>query len=157
MATPVWNEQLSLMVAGAAQGMSGQAVLSELREAGLGIRRQQFYRLWGTARTMAAEAGFEPTRPMDQKPDLATIPPVATRQAEGYLQTVRLVYREDMTGQQRVVYHNTKSENLITRQEAVDAAIAAYTGTPSSEGQTLIAAVHTSAIHLVPVQLGDAA
>lgn len=156
MATPVWNEQLSLMIAGAARGMSGQAVLTELREAGLGVRRQQFYRLWGTARTIAAEAGLEPTRPLNETPDLGKIPPVATKGAEGYLQTVRLVYREAVTGNQRVVFHNSKSDQPMTRQEAIDQAIAAYEGHSEEYDTTLIAAVHTSAIHLVPVVL-DAA
>lgn len=155
MAAPIWNEQLSLMIAGASRGMSGQAVLNELREAGLGVRRQQFYRLWGTARAVAAEAGLEPTRPLDQAPDLSEMPPVATRAAEGYLHTVRLVYREAETGNQRVVFHSTKSDTPLTRQEAIDQAIAAYEGHSEEYDTTLIAAVHTSAIHLVPVVLEE--
>ena len=155
MAAPVWNEQLSFMISGASQGLSGNQVISALREGGLGIRRQQFYRLWGTAQAIAREAGLEPTRPLSESPNLTQVPPVATRQAEGYLHTVRLVYRERMTGNQRVVYHNTKSDQLLTRQEAIDQAIAAYEGHSEEYETDLLAAVHTSAIHLVPVEAGE--
>lgn len=155
MAAPKWNPQLSFMIEGANQGLTGQQVLSALQEEGLGIRRQQFYRLWGTARAIAAEAGLEPTRPLDQAPELANIPPVATNAAEGYLHTVRLVYKERVTGNQRVVYHSTKSDTPLTRQEAIDEAIDAYQAHSEEYETDLIAAVHTSVIHLVPVSLEE--
>ena len=69
------------------------------------------------------------------------------------MQTVRLVYRERVTGNLRVVYHSTKSENGVTRQQAIDNAIAEYSQ-HSEEYQTdLIGAVHTSSIRLTPVAL----
>jgi hypothetical protein len=146
--------QFWLMLRAVAEGWSGSKTLDTLRFFGLGMRTQQFYRLWATARAVNAEAGLEPTRPLDQAPTLDEMPPVATNGPEGVLQTVRLIYRERVTGNMRTVYHSTKSDQAITRQEAIANAIDAY-ATHSEDYQTdLVAAVHTSAIQLVPVTVG---
>lgn len=111
--------------------------------------------MWGTARSIAAETGLEPTRPLDQVPTPSEMTRVATNGAEGYLQTTRLIYRENVTRNIRVVYHNVKSDTPLTRQEALDKAIEAYGDHDSVYPTTLIAAVHTSAIQLVPVRVGE--
>lgn len=154
MAAPQWTQQFAYMVKGALENLSGATVLRALRESGLGIRTQEFYRTWGTARRLAAETGLEPTRPVDQAPTLQEATPVATRGAEGFLHTTRLVYRERVTGKQRVVYHNVKSPVLLTRQEAINQAIDAYAAHSEEYETDLVAAVHSSVIHLVPVDTG---
>lgn len=155
MADLPWDERLQFMIAGALQGLSGASVLRELRAGGIGGRTQDFYRIWGTARSIAAEAGLEPTRPLNERPTLGQMTPVATNGAQGVLQTTRLVYKERVTGNIRVVYHNVKSDTPMTRQEAIQAAIDAY-GEHDEEYQTdLISAVHTSAIRLIPVTVTE--
>jgi hypothetical protein len=141
------------MLRGVQEGYSGRKMLDTLRFFGLGIRTARFYQLWGQARAVTAEAGQEPTRPIGQVPTLAEMPPVATNGPEGVLQTVRLIYRERVTGQLRTVYHSTKSDQGITREQAIQNAIGAYED-HSEEYQTdLIAAVHSSAIRLTAVQV----
>lgn len=153
MATQEGGLQFWLMLRAVQEGWSGRKTLDTLRFFGLGTRTQVFYRLWGQARAVVAEAGQEPTRPLGQVPTLAEMPPVATNGPEGVLQTVRLIYRERVTGNIRIVYHSSKTPEGMTRQEAIDAAIDAYAG-HSEEYQTdLIAAVHSSAIRLTPVQI----
>jgi hypothetical protein len=152
MATEGGGLQYYFMLRGAQEGYSGQQVLNLLQEFNLGMRRQDFYRLWGTARSAVSEAGQEPTRPADQVPTLAEMgPPVPTRNSQAILQTTRLIYREQMTGQIRTVYHSITSEQGMTRQEAVNAAIAAYAAHSEEYQTTLVAAYHSSAVQLVPV------
>lgn len=145
--------QFGLMLQAVEQGTSGAALLRELRAEGIGMRTQDFYRLFGQAAAVVREAGAEPFRPVDQVPTLAESPPVpASLRAEpGVIQTVRLVYREKVTGNFRVVYHSTKTAEGITRQAAVDAAIDAYEAHSQEYQTTLYAAVHTSAIRITPV------
>lgn len=138
-------------VRAAREGISAGAWLRALSDAGAGIRRQVGLRLFREARTIAAETGEEPTRPLNQVPSLAESPPAPTRDSEGVLQTVRLVYREKVTGNLRTVFHSTKSESGITRQEAIDNAIDAYAAHSEEYQTTLVGAVHTSSIRLVPV------
>ena len=147
--------QYWLMLRGVQEGMSGARVLSLFREFGIGMRTQSFYQLFGQASRVVAEAGAEPTRPLESVPGLSEIAPVAAgpRAEPGVIQTVRLIYREAVTGNLREVYHSTKSDQAVTRQEAINAAIDAY-ATHSEEYQTtLVAAAHTSAIRIVPMEL----
>ena len=138
-------------VRAAREGLSAGAWLRALQAAGAGIRRQVGLRLFAEAKVTARESGLEPTRDITQVPALAEMPPIATRAEAGVLQTVRLVYRERVTGNLRVVFHTTKSENGVTRAEAVANAISAYQG-HSEEYQTeLVGAVHSSAVRMVPV------
>lgn len=140
-------------VRAAKEGLSAGAWLRALQAAGTGIRRQVGLRLFAEAKVAAAEAGTEPTRDLNQVPALQEMPPIATRAEAGVLQTVRLVYRENVTGNLRVVFHSTKSEQGVTREQAILNAISAYEG-HSQEYQTkLLGAVHTSAVRLVPVEI----
>jgi hypothetical protein len=147
--------QFQLMMRAVREGFSGSQTLGLFREFGLGMRTQDFYRLWGQAGTAVAEAGAEPTRPLDQVPTLAETAPIgAAPSAEpGVLQTVRLVYRERVTRNLRTVYYSTKSAEGITRQEAINQAIDAYAAHSEEYETDLIAAAHTSAIRIVPTEL----
>ena len=147
--------QFWLMLRGVQEGMSGARILSTFRQFGLGMRTQDFYRLFGQAARAVAEAGAEPTRPLGQVPTLSEIAPVAAgpRAEPGVIQTVRLIYREAVTRNLREVYHSTKTAQGITRQEAINAAIDSYATNSEEYQTTLVAAAHTSAIRIVPMEL----
>lgn len=147
--------QYQLMLRAVREGYSASQTLSLFRQFGLGMRTQNFYRLWGQAEVVHREAGAEATRPLEMVPTLAESPPIAARPGAdpGVLQTVRLVYREAVTGNLRTVYHSTKSAEGITRQEAINQAIDAYQSHSEEYQTTLVAAAHTSAIRIVPMEL----
>lgn len=147
--------QFWLMLRGVQEGASGARILSMFREFGIGMRTQSFYRLFGQASRVVAEAGLEPTRPLEAVPSLSEIAPVAAgpRAEPGVIQTVRLIYRENETGNLRVVYHSTKTAEGITRQEAINNAIDEYATNAERYPTTLVAAAHTSAIRIVPMEL----
>jgi hypothetical protein len=126
-----------------------------LQEAGTGIRRQVALRLYAEAKNVAAEAGAEPTRDLREVPTLAEMPPVATRGTEAVLQTVRLAYRERKTGKLKVVFHSTKSDTGVSRQQAISNAINAYAASSEEYEQDLVGAVHSSAVRLVPVSVPE--
>lgn len=143
----------ALAVEAAQQGLTAAAWIRSLQAAGTGIRRQVALRIFAEAKVTAAETGEEPGRPLDQVPTLAESPPSPTRSREGVLQTVRLLYREKVTGQLRTVYWSTITDNGITRQDAINQAIDAYEPHAIEYRQTLLGAVHTSSRRLVPVQV----
>jgi hypothetical protein len=144
---------LGSAIRAAKEGFTAAAWIRALQATGQGIRRQVALRLFSQAKTVVAEAGAEPTRDLDQVPSLAEMPPSPTRNSSGVLQTVRLVYREKVTGNLRVVFHSTLSESGVTRQQAVDAAIDKYAEHAEEYQNELVGAIHTSAIRLVPVSL----
>lgn len=142
-------------VRAAKEGLSASAWIRTIQATGEGIRRQVALRLYSEAKNVVAEAGIEPTRELSQVPTLAEMPPVATRASEAVLQTVRLVYRERVTGNLKVVFHSTKSDTGITRQQAITNAINAYASSAEEYQQELVGAVHTSAVRLVPVSVPE--
>lgn len=153
MAAQQGGLQFWLMMRAVSEGWSGSKTLSTLRFFNLGMRTQQFYRLWGMARAAVAEAGQEPTRPLDQKPTLAESPPIPTNNKAGYIQTVRLIYRERVTGNLRTVYHSTVGDQPITRAQAIANAIDAYAAHSEEYETDLVAAFHSSSRRLVPVSV----
>lgn len=137
------------------EGYSASATLGLFREFGLGMRTQQFYRLWGQAQVTHREAGEEVTRDITTAPTAAETTPVAAgpRAQPGVIQTVRLVYKEAVTGNLRTVYHSTKSAEGVTRQQAINNAIDSYASHSEEYQTSLLAAAHTSAIRIVPTEL----
>ena len=142
-------------VRAANEGLSAGAWIRALQATGTGIRRQVALRLYSEAKNVVAETGAEPTRDLNQVPTLAEMPPVATRATEAVLQTVRLVYRERVTGNLKVVFHSTKSDQGVTRGQAVTNAVNAYAASAEEYQQELVGAVHTSAVRLVPVSIPE--
>lgn len=137
----------------AREGVSAGKWLTSLREAGSGIRRQVGLRLFANAKRIVAEYGEEPFRPVGEVPDISETPPLPTRGATGVLQHVRLQYRDRISNQVRDVYYNVKSENGITREEAINQAIAAYEPYAERYQTSLVGAVHTGAVRMVPVSI----
>lgn len=125
------------------EGQSANQFAAALRESGAGIRRQVALRIYGQARALAAEYGEEVTRPLDQTPTLAESRQWPTRESEGVLQTVQLLYRERVTGNIVQRFYNVKTAAGITRQQAIQQAIDANTGNATRYEQALVGALHT--------------
>jgi len=131
------------------EGLSANAWLQALRESGAGVRRAVGLRIFGQARTLAAEYEAEPTRRLDRVPAFSEMKQWPTRASHGVLQTVQLFYRENMTGRIVQRYFNVRTEEGLTRQEAIDAAIDANAEGAEEYEQVLVGAVHTGAAILV--------
>lgn len=154
MATePEWAGALiPLALKAVGEGWSANRFAASLRESGAGIRRQVALRVFGQARTLAAEYGQEPARPLNQVPTLEESRQWPTRASSGVLQTVSLFYRERVTGNIVQRFYNVKTEEGITRQEAIQRAIDANSGNAGRYQQELVGAVHTGTALLVSRQ-----
>lgn len=134
------------------EGLSANQWMAALREAGTGIRRQTGLRLYGQAKALAAEYQQEPTRPLNQVPAFAESRQWPTRQSEGVLQTVQLIYREKVTQRLVTRFYNVKTPNGITRGAAIQRAIEANADNAGRYQQTLLGAVHTGTAVLVATE-----
>lgn len=132
------------------ENVSANRWLTALREAGTGIRRAVGLRVFAEARRLAAEYGQEPTRDTGKVPAHEEMRQWPTNSAEGVLQTVRLFYREKVTGRVIDRFYNVKSPQGLTRQAAVQQAIDANVANAERYQQELIGAFHTGAAVLVP-------
>jgi hypothetical protein len=131
------------------EGQSANAFVQALRESGAGVRRQVALRIYGEARALAAEYANEPSRPINAVPTLEEARQWPTRASEGILQTVQLFYRERVTGNIIQRFYNVKTENGITREEAIRRAADANVENARRYQQELVGAVHTGTAILV--------
>lgn len=132
------------------EGVSGNQFLRDLRESGAGVRRAVGLRAYAAARSIAAEYGQEPTRPLDRAPANAETRPWPTKASSGVLQTVQLVYREAVTGNLITRFYNVSSTEGVTRAEAVERAIGANADNARRYQQSLVGAFHTGTAVLTP-------
>lgn len=131
------------------EGLSANAWLAALREAGSGVRRAVGLSIFGQARTLAAEYEAEPTRALDRVPAFSDMKQWPTKASSGILQTVQIFYRENMTGRIVQRFYNVRTQEGLTRQEAINQAIDANADNADRYEQVLVGAVHTGAAILV--------
>lgn len=141
---------LPLAIRAAREGFSAAAFEKQLRELGQGARSSEVRALYKEAVDIVSRSqGTEPFQPLNLPPSepMARFP---TRNKTSVMQNVSLVYRDKTTGQISRTFYRVTSANGLSRQEAIDQAIAAYSDNAERYGQDLIGAVHTSAYRQVP-------
>lgn len=143
---------LGSALAAVGEGLSAGAWLKSLQEAGTGIRRQTGLRLYGQAKTLAAEYGTEPSKSLDAAPTFAEARQWPTQGSTGILQTVQLIYREAVTQRLVTRFYNVKTPEGITRGEAINRAIEANADNAVRYQQTLLGAAHTGTAVLVATE-----
>jgi hypothetical protein len=131
-------------------GLSANAFVRELQTSGYGARRSEVLALYKVAQSVVTRTAEEPFRPLNQAPLQSEIGTWPSKGATGIVQTVSLAYRDRTTGTIKQTWWRNTSPNGITREEAIAAAIDAYSEHAESYEQDLIGAVHTSAYNLSP-------
>lgn len=138
----------------AREGMSANAWLREVQSLGMGVRRAEGLQLFRIAKDAVIKGQDEPTRPLGAVPTADEIGQWATKNATGFAHTVTLAYRDRTTGHIAQVWWRQTYETPVTRQQAVNEAIDAYSDNASDYDQELIGAAHTSTYRYVPVGIG---
>jgi hypothetical protein len=135
----------------AREGMSANAFYRELQSLGMAARRSEVLQLYKISTAIVSKGGTEPFAPIGENPAGGRLESYPTKTAAGVLQTVSLTYRDRTTGKLSRTYWSTKTDEGVTREEAMAAAIDAYSEHAESYNQDLIGAVHTSAYNLSPI------
>lgn len=141
-----------LILQGIAQGLSGAKILGELRNAGLGLRTQTFYRLVGQARTeVGARTGIAGLGP-HQTPDAASVPTWPSATKTGFAHIVSFASRDLVTGAVKTTRVTIRSDTLLTRGEAEAAALDTFSSNEDyGQGLTLLGFAQIMVRQLVPV------
>jgi hypothetical protein len=130
--------------------MSANEFYRTTQALGYGARRSEVLQLYRNAMTIVRSGSNEPFAPLNAVPTGNELGVWSTKKATGVVQVITLLYRENVTGKQIITKYQVHSAEGVTRQEAVNRAIAAYTGTTSSRGNTLIDATPSSAYRKTP-------
>ena len=136
----------------AREGMSANQFYRELQSLGMGARRSEVLSIYKMAQSIIARSPDELFRDIGSKPAGHETTPWPTKNSSGILQTVSLVYRDRTTGTITRTYWSTKNETPMTRENAMAAAINAYSDHAEEYDQDLIGAIHTGAYVLTPFE-----
>lgn len=135
----------------AARGnMGANAFYNELRTLGVAPRRSEALALYRTAKGVVSVEGNDVYEDPNANPASGVLRDWPTKNATGIRQNVTLVYRDRATGEFSTTKYSVVSDNGITRNEAVNEAVAAYSDQAENYDQDLISAVHTSAFQFAP-------
>lgn len=131
-------------------GMSQNQFIRTMRSLGEGARDSEMRSLFRIALRTLETSPDEPFGDPNAVPDRAQASPWPTLVATGMRQAVEVTYRVRATGTLVTVPYQVSSQNGVTRQEAVDAAINAYASKAEAYGQEFVGAVHTKVFVMVP-------
>jgi len=131
-------------------GWNASQLIRELRSLGEGARESEVRALYKIAQNTLSKNPDEPFGNPELVPDLSTAKPWPTVSATGVKQAVEITYRQRATGTLVTVPYQVTSENGVTRQEAIEAALNAYASKAEEYGQELVGAVHTKTFVLTP-------
>lgn len=107
-----------------AEGLSANQALVRLREQGLGVRRENFLRLWGATQKEAAIRTRLSTSDPSASPDRSMIVQVPRPKARGFQYNINQLARDTQTGEFYFTPTAVITDRLITFGEAINIAAA---------------------------------
>lgn len=133
------------------EGLSGRTGLSAYREGGGEIRDATWYRMISEARAAIAGREAEAGAPLNRRPTADEVNDWVTPRSRGYIQQVEVAVRDRDTGQVIMLPYSVRGTGLLTRQEAIDEALAHYTpeGT-DGERQVILGALSVGTYRMIP-------
>lgn len=132
------------------EGVTPTELIRALRAAGMGARESEVRALYKTILQQASKSKGEIYEPLHEVPSFANAQPWVTVSKKGVSQAVEITYRQKSTGTQVTVPYRVNSETGVTRQQAIDQAIAAYRDKAEEYDQEFIGAVHTKTFRFTP-------
>lgn len=143
---------LSAVISSINAGLSATAGLRAYREAGGSVRTATWYRLHGEVQAAFSNTLSEAGRPGNRFPTEDELTPWSTVDATGYLQQVEVALRDRTTGEVYFKPFSVTGDVLLTRNAAVEEAIASYQEGADEYDEQVLGAVHVGAYELVPGQ-----
>jgi hypothetical protein len=135
-------------------GLSANAGYRAFQAAGGAVARATWLRTVGEIRRTLSNQLDEATRPLNRRPTANEITPISTKTRSGYIQQVDVYVRNRDTGEVESRPFSWRTQVLVTRQAAVNEALAAFdtgvTGSPDRFNETVLGATYTSTLQLTP-------
>jgi len=100
--------------------LSANEGLRQLREAGMGVRRETWLRMVGEARAQYGSLATEFVRNLNMVPRPQEVATITQTKVTGYLQYVDVWVRNKTTGEIYVRPQTFRTDSLISRDRAID-------------------------------------
>lgn len=148
------SDVLSAAQASVRAGLSANAGYRAFQAGGGQIARATWLRTVAEVRARASDYLDESSRPLGRKPTADEITTLSTKHQARYIQQVDVYVRDRDTGEIDVKPFSWRGQALITRQAAINEALAAFdtgvTGSPDRFNETVLGATYTGTLQLVP-------
>lgn len=128
-----------------------------LTSLGMDVSQKDFDRLYGQALLATDMVASEGEASLDDIPDSSFIQHRSTVTSAGYLQQTLVHAVDQSTGATIEIPYSIRTDDLISRGEAIDAAIVSQTLRAPDYNLKVISAVYTGTYELVPGELEGAA
>lgn len=128
----------------ARQGLSANEAYRQAHAAGESMARGTFLKLYAQIRADYAQQATEATRPLNSRPANAEIRPYVTARETGYMQYVDVFVRDRTTGEVFPVPYGIRTDELLTRADVIDTALANYGRHAEGYDQQVLGAAYTS-------------
>lgn len=135
-------------------GVSANAGYRAFQAGGGSVARATWLRTVAEVRASASASLAEVGRPLNRKPAADEITQVSTKHQARIIQQVDVYVRDRDTGEVERRPFSWRGQALITRQAAINEALAAFdlgvTGSPDRFNEVVLGATYTGTIQLVP-------
>lgn len=145
---------LAAAIKAVASGVSGNAAYRAFQAAGGAVRRATFQRTIAEVRRTLSDQLDEATRPQNRRPTADEITTVSSITRSGFIQQVDVYVRDRETGEVESRPFSWRTQVVVTRQAAVNEAMAAFnngvTGSPDRFNEEVLGATYTGTLQLIP-------
>jgi len=143
--TPLWAAIRSVKA-----GMSANASLEAMKAAGLGVRRQDWLSLVREVRAALEANAIDTMQPLARAPFTTEWRVMTTATASGFMQYIDVWVKDRETGEIRIRPYSIRTDDLLTRADAVATAIDRLEQSADLYGERILGAVYTATYVLVP-------
>jgi hypothetical protein len=143
---PLW-----ILAQSAKEGLSANKAYEEFHRAEGKLARGTFLQLYAQVREDLAGQANEPSRDLGSKPRAAEVNAYGTKSQSGYMQYTDVYVRDRATGEVFSVPYGIRTDDLLTRGDVVESALAAYGSHAERYGQQVLGATYSSTYLFAPV------
>lgn len=149
----VWNYPMTAAQIAVRDSIPAPLAFQVLTSLGMDVPESDFNRLYGQAQLASDRVAAEGEASLDDIPDSTYIQNRSTVTSSGYLQQTLVHAIDQETGASIEIPYSIRTDQLISRGEAVDAAIVSQNLRAPDYKFKVIGAVYTGTYELVPGQL----
>lgn len=154
---PIWSYPMTAAQIAVRDNIPADLAYQVLDSLGMEVSQQDFSRLYGQAQLASDMVGREGEAGLDEIPDSSFIQHRSTVSSSGYLQQTLVHAVDKSTGATIEIPYSIRTDQLISRGEAIDAAIVSQTLRAPDYNLQVLGAAYTGTYQLVPGELEQAA
>lgn len=151
---PIWDYPMTAAQIAVRDNIPVDVAYQVLDSLGMDVNQADFERLYSQATLAVDMVAAEGEADLDSVPDAGFIQTRSTVTSTGYLQQILVTAVDQSTGGTIELPYSIRTDNLISRGEAIDAAIVSQTLRAPEYNLKVLSGIYTGTYQLVPGEIG---